>query len=141
MKVHIVQRTVMALTFTIGLSAAGLAAELQQDTIAYLVKIGFDPKSPMITQIIGDKVGNTTLDSLVADRDRSEVKRFIVTRNFVRQYKANADLPFPSPLDYNDKYFTDEEVDFFLARDTKRRCAAEKIPSGKTPPGALLPCP
>jgi hypothetical protein len=61
-------------------------------------------------------------------RDRSEVKRFIVTRNFVREYKANADLPFPSPLDYNDKYFTDEEVDFFLARDTKRRCAAEKIP-------------
>ena len=42
------QRTVMALIFTIGLSAAGLAAELQPDTIAYLVKIGFDPKSPMI---------------------------------------------------------------------------------------------
>jgi hypothetical protein len=135
------QRTVMALTFTIGLSAAGLAAELQQRTIAYLVEIGFDPKSSMITQIIGDKVGNTTLDSLAGDRDRSEVKRFIVTRNFVRQYKVNPDLPFPSPLDYNDKYFTSEEVDFFLARDTKRRCAAEKIPSGKIPSGALLPCP
>ena len=138
------RRTVMALTFTIGLSAAGLAAELQPDTIAYLVKIGFDPKSPMITQIIGDKVGNFTLDSLAADRDRSEVRRFIITRNFVRQYKVNPDLPFPSPLDYNDRYFSSEEVDFFLARDAerlKRRCAAEKIPSGKLPSGSILPCP
>ena len=120
------QRSVMALIFTIALSAAGLAAELQPDTIAYLVKIGFDPKSPVITQIIGDKVGNITLDSLAGDRDRSEVRRFIITRNFVRQYKVNPDLPFPSPLDYNDKYFTSEEVDFFLAQDTerrKRRCA------------------
>jgi hypothetical protein len=53
-------------------------------------------------------------------RDRSEVKRFIVTRNFVREYKANADLPFPSPLDYNDKYFTDEEVDFFFGTRYKK---------------------
>ena len=138
------RRTVMALTFTIGLSAAGLAAELQPDTIAYLVKIGFDPKSPTITQIIGDKVGNITLDSLAGDHDRSEVRRFIITRNFVRQSKVNPDLPFPSPLDYNDRYFSSEEVDFFLARDAerlKRRCAAEKIPSGKLPSGSILPCP
>jgi hypothetical protein len=107
-----------------------------QTPIAYLVKIGFDPKSPMITQIIGDKVGNITLDSLAGDHDRSEVRRFIITRNFVRQYKVNPDLPWPSALDYNDRYFTDEEVDFFSARDAerlKRRCAAEKIPSGKLP--------
>lgn len=135
------QRTFIVLTFTIGLSTAGLAAELQQKTVDYLVKIGFDPKSSLITQIVGDKVGNFSLDSLAAIPDRVAVRRFIVTRNFVRQYKVNADLPFPSPLDYDDRYFTSEEVDFFLARDTKRRCAAEKIPSGKTPSGALLPCP
>ena len=143
-KGHIMQRTVMALIFTIGLSAAGLAAELQQKTIAFLLEIGFDPKSPMIMQIVGDKVGNTTLDSLAGDRDRSEVRRFIITRNFIRQFKVNPDLPFPSPLDYNDEYFTSEEVDFFLAKDTerrKRRCAAEKIPSGKIPSGTFLPCP
>ncbi|MEP7029487.1 MAG: hypothetical protein ABI830_00985, partial [Pseudolabrys sp.] len=73
------------------------------------------------TQIAGDKIGNVTLDTLAADRDRTMVKRFIVTRNFVRQYRDNPKLPFPSPLDYSDQYFTNEEVDFFLTRQTKMR--------------------
>jgi len=107
--------------FTAVLSAASLAAELQPKSAAFLVEIGYDPKSPMITQIVGDKIGNVTLDSLAAKRDRTMVKRFIVTRNFARQYRANANLPFPSPLDYSDDYFTPEEVDFFLARDAKKR--------------------
>lgn len=131
----------IALIFAFGLSAAASAAELQPKSIAFLIELGFDPKSPKITDIVNDQVGERNLDNMAAERDKDGVKRFIATRNFVRQYRKNTKTPFPSREFYETRYLTAEEVTFVSAEILRQECAAEKASPQTKPAIRLRPCP
>lgn len=129
----------IALVLAFGLSTAAMAAELQPKTVAYLIELGFDPKSPTVTDIAGDVVKDQSLDTLAADRDRQGTRRFIATRNFVRKYRKNTATPFPPRELYNTSFLTSEEVKFVSAEIVRQRCAAEKASGAK--PNPYMPCP
>jgi hypothetical protein len=135
------RQALMVLVAMFVLHEATNAAELQPKSVAFLIELGLDPKSPTITQIIADKVGERTLDTLAAIRDRDGVVRFVATRNFIRQYRANTRTPFPPTHLYNAQYLTPEEVKFVSAEIQRQECAATKTPPGQVPPGKLFPCP
>jgi hypothetical protein len=119
---HHMRSGFIALVIACGLSAAALAAELQPQSIAFLVELGIDPKSPKVTGIINDQVRDKNLNSLAAIRDRDGVQRFIATRNFVHAYVKDMKTPFPPSHLYSNLYLTPEEVTTMR----KLQCDAEK---------------
>jgi hypothetical protein len=112
----------IALIFASALSATALAAELQPQSIAFLVELGIDPKSPQVTGTVNDQVGDKSLNSLAAIRDRDGVQRFIATRNFARAYLKDMKTPFPPSHLYSTLYLKPDEV----TQMRKLQCDAEK---------------
>lgn len=99
---------------------AALGGKLQPKAAAFLEELGIDPKSAQVTAVLGDEVGQlregvpVSLDSLAALRDEDNVKRFIATRNFVRQFLKDSKTRFPPTELYQARYLKPDEVQLVL---------------------------
>ena len=106
-------RTLLLAAVLAALAAPALA--LKPETEAFLTKNGFDPKSPQIARIAADRVGDASLDNMADNGDRMGLKRFVATRNFIREYRKNTEYPFPQDGLYEPDYLTKDEQ-LFVAR-------------------------
>jgi hypothetical protein len=76
----------------------------------YLQEIGIDPKAPDVVEVSQDSVGAYSLDSLAAERDETQVRRFIYTRIFMHRFLADPDNVRIAPDKYDISFLTPEEV-------------------------------
>lgn len=104
----------------IKLIRVALGGKLQPKAAAFLEEIGVDPKSAEVVAVLGDEVGQlregvpASLDSLAALRDEDNVKRFIATRNFIRQFLKDSKTRFPPSELYQTRYLKPDEVQVLL---------------------------
>ena len=84
-----------------GLTATAMA-QVKPETAAFLREVGIDPDSPTVLAIANDKVGDETLDTLAADRAKRDVKKFIATRNYLRDFHKTGTTDFPPDYDADD---------------------------------------
>lgn len=102
------------------LAATSASAALSPATEAFLQEIGYNVQSPEIALIADDTITTksglvVTLNTLAAKRDEVGVRRFVVTRNFVKAYMKDTQTPFPDREFYYTTYLKSNEVSFILA--------------------------
>ena len=85
-------------------------ARVSPPTAAYLQEIGVDPNAPDVVEVSQDEVGAYSLDSLAAQRDETQVRRFIYTRTFMHRFLADPDNVRIEPDKYDIAFLTPEEV-------------------------------
>lgn len=85
-------------------------ARVSPPTAAYLQEIGIDPNAPDVVEVSQDAVGAYSLDSLAAQRDETQVRRFIYTRTFMHRFLADPDNVRIEPDKYDISFLTPEEV-------------------------------
>ena len=85
-------------------------ARVSPPTAAYLQEIGIDPNAPDVVEVSQDEVGVYSLDSLAAQRDETQVRRFIYTRTFMHRFLADPDNVRIEPDKYDISFLTPEEV-------------------------------
>jgi hypothetical protein len=66
-------------------------ARVNPQAAAYLQEIGIDPNAPDVVEVSQDEVGAYSLDSLAAEREETQVRRFIYTRIFMHRFLADPD--------------------------------------------------
>ena len=115
----------------LALFCAVSASALKPKTVAFLKELGYDAKSAQIKAIAGDSVTTDkgkvkSLDTLAAKRDEEGVKRFIVTRTFVKAYMKDTKTKFPDREYYETSYLKEDEVQFILAELKKPFAALKK---------------
>jgi hypothetical protein len=85
-------------------------ARVSPEAAAYLQEIGIDPNAPDVIEVSQDEVGAYSLDSLAAQRDETQVRRFIYTRMFMHHFLADPDNVRIEPDKYDISFLTAEEV-------------------------------
>jgi hypothetical protein len=85
-------------------------ARVSPEAAAYLQEIGVDPNAPDVIEVSQDEVGTYSLDSLAAQRDETQVRRFIYTRIFMHRFLADSDNMRIEPDKYDISFLTPEEV-------------------------------
>jgi hypothetical protein len=85
-------------------------ARVSPEAAAYLQEIGIDPNGPDAVEVSQDEVGGYSLDSLAAQRDETQVRRFIYTRIFMHRFLADSDNMRIEPDKYDISFLTPEEV-------------------------------
>jgi hypothetical protein len=85
-------------------------ARVSPESAAYLQEIGIDPSAPDVIEVSQDAVGAYSLDSLAAQRDETQVRRFIYTRIFMHRFLADSDNIRIEPDKYDISFLTAEEV-------------------------------
>jgi hypothetical protein len=89
-------------------------AELSLQAAGFLKEIGLDPDSARVKGVADDSVADRkgkrlSLDELARRKDASGVRRFIATRNFLRDYQADPNTRIPPADDYESSYLTMDE--------------------------------
>jgi hypothetical protein len=85
-------------------------ARVSPVTAAYLQEIGVDPNAPDVVEVSQDAVGAYSLDALAAQREETQVRRFIYTRTFMHRFLADPDNVRIEPDKYDIAFLTPEEV-------------------------------
>jgi outer membrane biosynthesis protein TonB len=85
-------------------------ARVNPAAAVYLQEIGIDPNAPDVVEVSQDEVGAYSLDSLAAQRDETQVRRFIYTRTFMHRFLADPDNVRIEPDKYDIAFLTREEV-------------------------------
>ncbi len=85
-------------------------ARVTPQAAAYLREIGIDPNAPDVVEVSQDAVGAYSLDSLAAQREETQVRRFIYTRIFMHRFLADPDNVRIEPDKYDISFLTPEEV-------------------------------
>ena len=75
-----------------------------------LQEIGIDPNAPDVVEVSQDAVGAYSLDALAAERNETQVRRFIYTRVFMHRFLADPDNVRIEPDKYDISFLTPEEV-------------------------------
>ena len=88
----------------------GETARVSPPTAAYLQEIGIDPNAPDVVEVSQDAVGAYSLDALAAERNETQVRRFIYTRVFMHRFLADPDNVRIEPDKYDISFLTPEEV-------------------------------
>jgi hypothetical protein len=88
----------------------GETARVSPAAAVYLQEIGIDPKAPDVVEVSQDAVGAYSLDSLAAERDETQVRRFIYTRIFMHHFLTDPDNVRIAPDKYDISFLTPEEV-------------------------------
>lgn len=86
------------------------AARVNPQAAAYLREIGIDPNAPDVVEVSQDAVGAYSLDALAAQREETQVRRFIYTRIFMHRFLADPDNVRIEPDKYDISFLTPEEV-------------------------------
>jgi outer membrane biosynthesis protein TonB len=85
-------------------------ARVNPQVAAYLQEIGIDPNAPDVVEVSQDAVGAYSLDALAAQREETQVRRFIYTRIFMHRFLADPDNVRIEPDKYDISFLTPEEV-------------------------------
>ena len=88
----------------------GETARVSPQAAAYLQEIGIDPNAPDVVEVSQDAVGAYSLDALAAERNETQVRRFIYTRVFMHRFLADPDNVRIEPDKYDISFLTPEEV-------------------------------
>jgi len=94
--------------------APAARAELSPQAAGFLKEIGLDPDSPRVKAVADDSIVDRqgkriSLDELARRKDAPAVRRFIATRNFLRDYEADTNTRIPAAEDYESSYLTTDE--------------------------------
>lgn len=78
-----------------------------------LKSLGLDPADPSVRGLAAETVHTNTgvysVDALAAKGDVEAVKAFLVTRDFLRDFREDPDIEFPDDETYDIRYLTEEE--------------------------------
>lgn len=85
-------------------------ARVNPQAAAYLREIGIDPNAQDVVEVSQDAVGAYSLDALAAQREETQVRRFIYTRIFMHRFLADPDNARIEPDKYDISFLTPEEV-------------------------------
>jgi hypothetical protein len=88
----------------------GETVRVKPQAAAYLLEIGIDPNAPDVVEVSQDEVGAYSLDSLAAERQETQIRRFIYTRIFMHRFLADPDNVRIAPDKYDISFLTPEEV-------------------------------
>lgn len=111
--------------------AGAVPTQLSPQSLEFLTRIGLDPASPDVTAASQDVIGRESLENVIRkelaiDGEGEEVKKFIVTRKFAREFPKRPTHVFPP--EYEARYLTPAEqtmvgryiADYYMGRGTAR---------------------